>query len=54
MAYYIIITVLSGLISYMIAARRNANKAFWLFMGILLGPLVLPFVLFAKTNHPDA
>jgi len=37
---------------YFIAAKRNANKPFWLAMGILFGPFALPFVFFAKVKSP--
>lgn len=50
MAYLILISVFFGLLLYFIAAKRNADTAFWLAMGILFGPFALPFVFFAKTG----
>ncbi len=44
----ILITIFSGVLSYFIAERRNADKKFWLVMGIVFGPFALPFVFMAK------
>jgi len=43
-----------GVLLYFIAVKRNANKPFWLAMGILFGPFALPFVFFAKSNNTNS
>ena len=49
MLYLILISACFGLLLYIIAAKRKANKYFWLAMGVLFGPFALPFVFLAKT-----
>jgi len=44
----IIVSLLSMLACYLIARSRNADRGFWILMGLLLGPLAIPFVFFAK------
>jgi len=44
----IIVTLLSMGACYLIAKSRSANRQFWLVMGLLLGPLAIPFAFFAK------
>jgi len=39
-----------ALIPYFIASKRGASKNFWLVMGLIFGPLAIPFVFFAKTR----
>jgi hypothetical protein len=51
MGYLILFSAFFGALLYFIAEKRNANKCFWLAMGILFGPLALPFVFLAKTGH---
>jgi len=51
LVYLILFSTFFGVLLYFIAAKRNANKPFWLAMGILFGPFALPFVFFAKANN---
>jgi hypothetical protein len=44
----IIVTLLSMGACYLIAKSRSANRQFWVVMGLLLGPLAIPFAFFAK------
>ncbi len=44
----IVVTLLSALACYVVAKSRSANRRFWILMGLLLGPLAIPFVFFAK------
>ncbi|MGB1263667.1 MAG: hypothetical protein ACPG52_12210 [Cognaticolwellia sp.] len=44
----LIITLVSMVLCYVIAKRRNANAVFWLLAAFLAGPLAIPFVFFAK------
>ena len=50
MVYLILISASFGALLYFIAAKRNANKCFWMAMGIVFGPFALPFVFMAKRN----
>ena len=47
-AVIVIVTVLSMISCYMIAKIRSANRTFWTLMGLLLGPLAIPFAFFAR------
>lgn len=49
----IVATAFFGLLLYFIAAKRKANKVFWLVMGLVFGPFALPFVFFAKTKDDE-
>jgi F0F1-type ATP synthase assembly protein I len=48
LAAAIIISAFFGVLLYYIADRRGYNKQFWLIMGILFGPLSLPFIFLGK------
>jgi hypothetical protein len=45
------ITVISAAICYFAAKQRGLNKPYWVFMGVLFGPLAVPFVFLVKPNH---
>lgn len=47
-ALTLISSILCGFICYFIARQRRANYVFWSVMGIALGPLAIPFSLFAR------
>lgn len=40
--------VVTIVVTLWMVERRNGDKRFWLILAILLGPLVLPFLLFIK------
>jgi hypothetical protein len=42
------INIICIFICYDIAKRHGGNTRFWGWMGVLFGPLALPFVLFCK------
>jgi len=44
----ILATLVSAYVCYTIARERRANARFWIWMGILFGPLAIPFVFFSK------
>lgn len=44
----IIVTLLSAVACYLVAKSRSADRRFWLVMGLLFGPLAIPFVFFAR------
>ena len=41
--------IISALICHYIAKKRGVNVAFWGFMGLVFGPLAIPFVFFSNT-----
>ena len=47
----IIVTLLSMGACYLIAKSRSANRQFWVVMGLLLGPIAIPFAFFAKPRE---
>lgn len=51
MAAVILISVLFGVLLYYMAGRKGYNKQFWLIMGILFGPLALPFIILGKKKN---
>jgi len=48
----ILITLLSATVCYFIARKRSADPVYWVVLGLLLGPLAIPFVCFAKPRIP--
>jgi len=48
-----IITLFFGGLTYFIAAKRGANRIFWLVMGLVFGPFAIPFVFLAKKVNTD-
>jgi hypothetical protein len=51
-AALIIVSLLSMLVCYLISRSRSANRPYWAIMGLLLGPIAIPFAFFAKPK-PD-
>ncbi|MEE8397882.1 MAG: hypothetical protein V3S89_02675, partial [Desulfobacterales bacterium] len=45
------ISLAIALIPYYIAKKRGAKASFWLIMGLVFGPLAIPFVFYAKTDQ---
>lgn len=48
MVVLLIITLISMALCYYVAKSRQANTIFWLLAALLVGPLAIPFVFFAK------
>ena len=44
------VIVICGTICHYLAKSRGANPVFWGVMGIIFGPLAIPFVFFAKPS----
>ena len=42
--------IFSGIICHFLAKSRGANPVFWGVMGVLFGPLAIPFVFLAKSS----
>lgn len=49
----ILATAASAYVCYTIAKERRADARFWVWMGIVLGPLAIPFVFFSKPEKND-
>ena len=45
---FIGIFIISAVICHLIARNKGANAVFWGVMGAVFGPLVIPYVFFAK------
>lgn len=43
-----IISLISMVVCYAIAKSRSADRVYWVLMGLLLGPLAIPFAFWAK------
>lgn len=43
--------ITSGILCHYIAKSRGANPVFWGVMGVLFGPLAIPFVYMSKSGN---
>jgi hypothetical protein len=39
-------------VCYLVAKKRGANVAYWVVMGVLVGPFAIPFVFFSRPKPP--
>ena len=46
--WLVVVAVLSMVACYLIARSRNADTWYWVLMGLLLGPLAIPFAFFSR------
>lgn len=46
----IFLFLVSGIICHHVAKRRNANPVFWGVLGVVLGPIAIPFSFFSKNK----
>lgn len=46
----LLINVICIFVCYVFAKWRRANVKYWAIMGAILGPLALPFMVFAKVE----
>ena len=53
MVILLILNVLSIFFCIYIAKSKGANTKFWGFMGLLFGPLAIPFVFFSTEKEPS-
>lgn len=44
----IALALVSVVTCYLIARSRSADTLFWILMGLVLGPLAIPFAFFAR------
>ncbi len=52
-AFLLAINIVCIFICYFFAKWRKANAVYWAIMGALIGPLALPFILFAKPKDEN-
>lgn len=45
-------TLLCTGVCFYVAKRRGLNTRFWVVMGLVFGPLAIPFVFMAKPGDP--
>jgi len=45
--------VVSAILCHFVAKNRGANPIFWGVMGVIFGPLAIPFVFFSKAGGND-
>lgn len=50
----VVITVISVGVCYYVAGQRGLSKPYWIFMGVLFGPIAIPFVFLVKSKHADS
>ena len=50
-AVFAAVFVASAVICHFVAKSRGGNAVFWGIMGIVFGPLAIPFVFFIKADH---
>lgn len=48
LVFTLLLSLLFALVCGVIAARRGANRTYWLAMGFVFGPFAIPFALRAK------
>jgi len=44
-------TLASAYVCYTIAKERHADARFWVWMGVLFGPLAIPFVFYPSLKN---
>jgi hypothetical protein len=49
----ITIILASAIICHLVAKNRGANPVFWGVMGLVFGPLAIPFVFFSKNKKAN-
>lgn len=47
------VLIVSAGVCHFVAKSRGASAVFWGVMGIVFGPLAIPFVFFAKPNSTN-
>ena len=46
--FLLVVTLFSVVVTYWVVERREGDVRFWVLLACLMGPLMLPFVFFAK------
>ena len=52
-AITLLISIPFALAGYFVARKRGLSVRYWTLLGLVLGPFVLPFLLFAKKKRND-
>ncbi len=47
----VVINILCIFVCYQVAKERKGDTRFWGWMGVLFGPLAVPFVFFARPQE---
>jgi hypothetical protein len=50
MIQLLVLMAVSAVFCALVARRRGANVGLWLVLGLLLGPLAVPFVFFSRVT----
>lgn len=50
---FVLATLASAYVCYTLAKERHADTRFWVWMGILFGPLAIPLVFFSRAVRTD-
>lgn len=48
MTVLLLVFVICTAVCYFVAKKHRADVPFWVVMGVMLGPLAVPFVFFSK------
>ena len=54
MAYLILVIVFFIFLAHVLAKKKGLDAKFWVIMGGLLGPLVIPVILLLKSKNKDS
>lgn len=49
----LLLQIAGALAGYFVARKRGLSVRYWTIFGLVLGPFVLPFLLFAKKKRSD-
>ncbi len=49
----LLLQIAGALAGYFVARKRGLSVRYWTMLGLVLGPFVLPFLLFAKKQRSD-
>ncbi len=47
------LALISAFICHLVAKQKNANAIFWGVMGLMFGPLAIPFVIAVKDKSSE-
>jgi len=49
----LLLILASTVVCYFVAKQRGAKVSYWVALGVVLGPLAIPFVFMAKPDSDD-
>ena len=50
-AIIVLVSLLSMMVCYWIASSRKADRWYWMVIGLLFGPLAIPFAFLSKPTR---